>query len=110
MDKRNDLFSLGERLREERLKQNYTQEALAEAVGLTPAFIGHIERGERSISVETLIKFSKVLEVSTDYLLRDVLLTTEEVIVEEFKACLWDKKEEQQRALLDIVRTASKYI
>jgi len=110
MKSNKELFSLGERLRQERMKQNYTQEVLAEAVGLTPAFIGHIERGERSMSVETLIKFSNVLAVPTDYLLRDALLPPDEVIMEEFKNCLKGKREEQQEALLDILKTASKYV
>jgi len=50
-----DYISLGKRIREERLKLNLTQEKLAEEVGLSTAYIGQIERGERSLTLEKLV-------------------------------------------------------
>lgn len=60
---------LGERIRNARKQKHLTQEKLAEKCDLSTAYIGHIERGTRSLSIETLIKLSSVLNVSTDYLL-----------------------------------------
>jgi transcriptional regulator with XRE-family HTH domain len=57
------------RLRSLREARGFTQEALAEAVGLQPAMLSHIERGRRGPSLATLVKLSEVLAVSTDYLL-----------------------------------------
>lgn len=42
---------IGVKIKEERLKRHLTQEKLAEMVDVTPAFVGHSERGERSLSV-----------------------------------------------------------
>lgn len=67
-----DYTSLGERIRKVRKQKNLTQEQLAEACDLSTAHIGHIERGTRALSIESLITISKVLDVSTDYLLLDV--------------------------------------
>ena len=47
--------ALGKRIREERLKLNLTQEKLAEDVNLSTAYIGQIERGERSLTLDNLI-------------------------------------------------------
>ena len=44
--------TLGRRIREERLKLNLTQEKLAEDVNLSMAYIGQIERGERSLTLD----------------------------------------------------------
>ena len=44
-----DYKAMGKRLKIERCNLNLTQEQLAEEVGLSPAYIGQIERGERKI-------------------------------------------------------------
>lgn len=64
--------ALGERIRKVRKQKCLTQEQLAEACALSTAHIGHIERGTRALSIESLITISNVLNVSTDYLLLDV--------------------------------------
>lgn len=66
-----DYKLLGQRIRAARQINNMTQDALAEACGLSTAHIGHIERGTRIPSVDTLFAISSVLGVSTDSLLMD---------------------------------------
>lgn len=67
-----DYAALGERIRRARKQKHLTQEQLAEACDLSTAHIGHIERGTRALSIESLITISEVLNVSTDYLLLDI--------------------------------------
>ncbi len=67
-----DYFSLGQRIRKARKEKKMTQEQLAEACNLSTAHIGHIERGTRALSIESLITISNILNVSTDYLLLDI--------------------------------------
>lgn len=64
-------MDLGQRIREERQKLNLTQEKLSEAINVSSAYIGQIERGERCPTLETLIKLSNCLGASIDYLLRE---------------------------------------
>ena len=68
-----DYISLGRRIRKERKTNHLTQEALAEKVGISLSFLGHIERGSRKASVETLVSFANSLHVSLDSLLQDSL-------------------------------------
>ena len=56
--------ALGKRIREERLKLNLTQERLAEDVNLSTAYIGQIERGERSLTLENLVAVANRLGVT----------------------------------------------
>jgi transcriptional regulator with XRE-family HTH domain len=46
-----------------------TREELSELINISPYFLGQIERGERKMSLKTLINISIVLHISTDYLL-----------------------------------------
>ena len=63
--------ALGQRIRTARQKRSMTQDKLAEACGLSTAHIGHIERGTRIPSLDTLFLIACELDVSTDYLLLD---------------------------------------
>lgn len=61
--------NIGRRIRTKRQERHLTQEKLAEQAGISLSFLGHIERGTRKLSVETLIKLVQALECSADELL-----------------------------------------
>lgn len=71
MSKEIDYILLGSRIRKARERNGTTQERLAEACSLSCAHIGHIERGTRIPSLETICKIAHVLNVSIDSLLID---------------------------------------
>lgn len=66
-----DYYSLGKRIRAARMNKHLTQEQLGELCDLSTAHIGHIERGTRILSVDTLFRISSALNVSIDSLLFD---------------------------------------
>ena len=61
---RNVLDELGNRIRELRIGKDTTQQELAEKSELSLPFINLIENNKRNVSLETLVKLLKVLEVS----------------------------------------------
>lgn len=63
-----DYVKVGNRLRVERENLNMTREELAELIGISPYFLGQIERGERNMSIKTLTSLSQCLHISIDYL------------------------------------------
>ena len=63
--------ALGTRIREARENANFTQEKLAEVCALSAAHIGHIERGTRIPSLDTMFKIANILHISIDVLLYD---------------------------------------
>ena len=64
-----DYRAMGRRMRDCRAGLGLTQEELAEKAGISASFVGHIERGEKQASVETVVALSKCLEISLDCLL-----------------------------------------
>lgn len=60
---------LGARLRNRRNALGYTQEYVAEKVGITPRYYQMLERGEKNVSLDRLILLSRTMNVSIDFLL-----------------------------------------
>ena len=64
-----DYKDFGIRVRKQRQKLDWTQDRLAREIGVSTSFIGHVERGSRKASLETLVALANSMQVSTDFLL-----------------------------------------
>ena len=64
-----DYKNIGARIRAVRTEKKITQEQLAEAVGVGTSHISHIETGNGTASLETIIQIINVLDCSADELL-----------------------------------------
>lgn len=62
-------IQIGERCRRARETAGYTQEQLAERIGVSTQFLSDAERGVTGMSVSTIIKLCQILSISTDFLL-----------------------------------------
>lgn len=71
LDKVINYAAMGSRIRSIRKQHGLSQEKLGEICQISTAHVGHIERGTRIPSLETLYKISKELNVSLDYLFFD---------------------------------------
>jgi transcriptional regulator with XRE-family HTH domain len=54
---------LGEAIRKHRKETRFTQEYLAEKAELHPVYVGRVERGEITISIDALLRIAKALKV-----------------------------------------------
>lgn len=63
------LEKFGEKVREERLKQELSQEEFASRVGVHRTYIGMIERAEKNITLENIEKIAKALKLNINELL-----------------------------------------
>ena len=91
---------LGNRIRKIRKEKYMTQFTLAEEIGVSPNFLGDVERGVKSPSLETIVCIAHVLDVSLDFLLFDSLNHTG--IKENSDMYLTDK---QMNILKGVVKT-----
>ncbi len=63
---------IGEAIRLRRKNARLTQEELAEAVSLNPKYLGEIERGEKIISIEALMRIAKAVKAPVQVFFRGV--------------------------------------
>ena len=90
----------GERLRGKRNALGFTQEYVSEQIGITLRFYQMIERGEKGVSLDTLIQLSKSLTISIDYLLfGDAAYTFENPLTEILNGLSPQQKEDALRVL-----------
>ena len=64
---------IGKVCQQYRLKNNLTQNQVAELTGLEPRHISQIERGLSKGSIDTLIKLCNVYKITPDIILYDLL-------------------------------------
>ncbi len=64
-----DYELLGKRIRRQRQDVGWTQEQLAERINVSTSYVGHIERGSRKASIDTLVDIANAMGVTADYLL-----------------------------------------
>lgn len=96
---------IGRRIRERRNRRGWTQETLAEASGVEPSNISHIERGATKLSLPTLVKIANALEATTDELMCGSLVKSGPIYCAEISALLSDCTDDELRAVAQIVRT-----
>lgn len=104
-----DYMSLGERIREERLRLNLTQAQLAEAIDISDTYMGAIERGERCLTLDTLVRLVNRLGVTIDYLLADSVLETDSNIMKQFKQLMDGQPLERKQMAINVLRTIFAY-
>lgn len=64
-----EVTEIGARIKNLRKINHYTREELAEMAGISPKFLYEIESGRKGFSAETLLKISRALSVSCDYIM-----------------------------------------
>ncbi|MBQ2923304.1 MAG: helix-turn-helix transcriptional regulator [Tyzzerella sp.] len=105
-----DRIILGKRIREERQKLNLTQEVLAEDIDLTTSYVGQIERGERNLTLECLVRVSNRLGVTVDYLLSDSLSVSQDTYLTQVAQLLNGKSLAEKEMAVDILKTLFRHV
>ena len=73
MDMHGDILrKFGERVRELRKSQGYSQESFAAACSLDRTYLGGIERGERNVVLRNILVIARTLGISVSELTKDL--------------------------------------
>lgn len=94
-----DYAGLGRRIRAERTRHGWTQGGLAEVCNVSTSFIGHVERGTRKASMETVLCISDQLGVSMDYLVKGVVPEIQ-LLNRDGRAAVGDQPQSTMRKVL----------
>ena len=91
---------LGKRIREERMRIGLTQEQVAEYIDVSTTYIGFIERGERSVTLEKLALLAQCFHVTIDSLLQEQSAEQSAKSVDEQLFSLWESASLDEKKLI----------
>lgn len=87
---------IGKNIRAIRLERHYTQEYIAEKVGVNVSHISNIENNRVKVSLTALVAICKALDTTIDYILRNEYTVSDAIdheIIKELSSCTPEKKE-----------------
>lgn len=104
-----DYTIIGKRIKKIREQQGYTQEKVAEALGVSNAYISKIERGKTSLSIETLASICECLDTSPILVLTGTLPKNEDYLRNDIEIMLKECSPEKIQLISEIIRKIVEY-
>lgn len=98
-----DYQAIGKRIKIARIRNDITQERLAELVDLSTGHMSNIETGSGNVSLKTLVNIANVLDVSMEYLVSDSVVNSSVVIRKDIQDILEDCDEYEIKAIAHIM-------
>ena len=96
---------IGRRIKNLRLSKKMSQEKLAELSGLHSTYIGQIERGEKSPTIDSVYKISKGLSVSLVEIFKNISIDSQN---DEYANKIYDimvsLSDEKQKGMYNIIK------
>lgn len=96
-----DLPGIGKRIQNRRKQLSLTQEQLAEMMNVSIQMVSNLERGNKAIRIDNLINLSRILDVSTDYILTGKETTEDIQVLTSRIAQLPEKERKMLEMLVD---------
>jgi len=105
----NDILKyIGKKITSLRKSRGMTQEELGDKAGLHWTYIGGVERGEKNLTIKSLEKIARALNVSLKDLLSPVKLTSpkteKEKLLSEITRILQRQKEKDLHLILKVIK------
>ena len=72
---------------------------MSEEIGISTAYLGQIERGERNITLDKLITLTNRLGVTVDFLLNDYVTVANEDLYQKIMLQLFDGRSKKEKEL-----------
>lgn len=97
--------SIGRNIRKFRVDRKVRQEDLAEMTNLSATYIGMVERGEKTPSLESFLSIVNALNISADLVLSEVLSHKYEIKTSVLNEKIEHLPQRDKRLILDVVET-----
>ena len=95
---------LGDRLKYAREAKGYSQEKVAELIGLSSFHLGRIEHGKKNVYLHKLALWCDVLDVPIEEILTGAVMPANPAFNRQFGEIAQDCSEETIAAMLDVCR------
>ena len=101
-----DYYEIGQRIRKNRKALGYSQEELAEKIGISSTHMSHIETGNTKLSLPVLVSITKVLEVRADELLFEQVAASRSSDTNDITAMLDDCSLKELSIIREMVKAS----
>ena len=101
-----DYTDIGQRIKQKRIEKGFTQEKLAELVGIGPSHMSHLESGKTVASMEVFIALCNILECSADELLCREIIAAKPILDNWLTGLIADCDATEIKILTDILTSA----
>ncbi len=102
-----DYKIIGQRIKDARKRQGWTQERLSEEIDVTTVFISRVERGATHINLRRLAQISHALNTSIEYLIAGSETKSPNYLDKELYETLVNCSPEKQRLIYNIAQMVS---
>lgn len=103
-----DYASIGQKVKQIRLRKGVTQEQLAEAVGVGVTHISHLETGSGTVSLKVFLAIVNYLECSADEILCKEIHTARPIVDNWLAELVSDCDQSEIKIIADTVVTLKK--
>lgn len=104
-----DMNSIGKNIRKYRISKKLRQADLAEQSGLSTNYIGMVERGEKTPSLESFINIVNALDISADIILANLLRKKYEIKNSLLNEKLEKLPAKEKNKIYDVIDTMLNY-
>ena len=98
-------YDIGQRIRRLRKAQGFSQEQLAELIGISTTHMSHIETGNTKLSLPVLVSHAVALHASTDELLFSEYGNQKQIALNDIQIVLEGCSPQQTKMIAEIVRS-----
>ena len=99
-----DYYIIGQRIRKFRKAHSFSQEELAEKIGISTTHMSHIETGNTKLSLAVLVKIALALEVNTDDILFDQNIVNKSSLTDQIMEVLESCTPQELVIIYDIIK------
>ena len=100
---------IGQRIRNYRTQKGLSQEKLAELAGCHPTYIGQLERGEKTATLESVEKIASAMDISLSELFDKLGKSGSNNIAAKCYDLVASKNEAEQKQLYKMLQEMDKY-
>ncbi len=101
-----DHKQIGNRIKEVREQNDYSQAKLAEETDLSVSYISHIENAKRKASLESIVRIVNVLGITVDELLEGVQLHNPTDYQTDIDLLMAECSPDEKRFIFELVKTS----
>ena len=101
-----DHKQIGNRIKEVREQNDYSQAKLAEETDLSVSYISHIENAKRKASLESIVRIVNVLGITVDELLAGVQLHNPTDYQTDIDLLMAECSLDEKRFIFELVKTS----